>query len=54
MFSVGSTVHVTGVFAETFSLTYTVVEIVMSADGTVAYLLDHAAGGFDAMYLEAA
>ena len=54
MFAAGDQVRVTGVFAEAFPLTYTVVEIVASADGTLAYLLDHDAGGFDAMYLEAA
>ena len=54
MFSVGDQVRVTGVFAEAFPLSYTIVEIVTSADGTIAYLLDQDAGGFDAMYLEAA
>lgn len=53
MFSVGDTVRVLAPFAEDFSGTYVVSEIVQSDDGTTAYILGEA-GGFDAIYLELA
>jgi hypothetical protein len=54
MFSIGQQVRVTGVFAESFSGVYTILDVVNSPDGSVAYILDQDAGGFDATYLAAA
>lgn len=53
MFTVGQQVRVVGVFAESFTLTYTIVEIINNPDSSVVYLLDQNAGGFDESYLEA-
>ena len=51
MFSTGQQVRVTGVFAEGFPGVYTILDIVNSPDGSVTYILDQDAGGFDATYL---
>lgn len=53
MFTIGQTVRVTGVFAESFPGVHTITDIVTNGDGSVAYILGEA-GGFDAIYLEAA
>jgi|CXWL01.1.fsa_nt_gi hypothetical protein len=54
MFSIGQKVRVIGIFSESFPLIYTITEVVNNPDNTTAYLLDQGAGGFDAIYLEAA
>ena len=53
-YTIGSSVRVLPPFAHSFSGAYTVVEIVTHEDGSVVYILDQGAGGFDAIYLEAA
>jgi hypothetical protein len=53
MFTIGQTVRVLHPFAESFPATYTITEVVQSADDTTAYILGEL-GGFDAVYLEAA
>lgn len=50
----GDRVRVLPPFREHFTGTYTVVEVVLNADDTVACILDQDAGGFDPVYLEAA
>jgi hypothetical protein len=54
MFSVGDTVRVLPPFAEYFSGTYVVSEVVSGEDGSTTYILAGAEGGFDAIYLELA
>lgn len=54
MFAVGDRVRVLPPFLEAFAGVYVVVEVVSNPDGTTAYILDQDAGGFDAIYLEAA
>lgn len=53
-YDVGDRVRVLPPFQQHFPGTYTVVDVVINADDTVAYILDQTAGGFDAIYLEAA
>lgn len=53
-YPIGDRVRVLAPFDVGFPGTYTVVEIVIHEDGSVAYILDQDAGGFDAIYLEPA
>lgn len=50
----GDLVRVLPPFAEAFPDTYAIAEVIHSEDGTTAYILGGAMGGFDASYLEPA
>lgn len=54
MFTIGQSVKVLPPFLEFFPATYVVIDAIHSGDGSVAYILDQDAGGFDAVYLELA
>lgn len=49
---VGDKVKVKEPFQHSFPAEYSVIEIVNNPDGTVVYILDQEAGGFDIKYLE--
>lgn len=53
-YTVGTPVRVLPPFDVGFPGIYTVAEVVIHDDGSVAYILDQDAGGFDAIYLEPA
>lgn len=53
MFKIGDAVRVLPPFVESFPGAYFVTEVVNNPDGTTVYILGDA-GGFDAIYLEAA
>ena len=53
-YTVGDRVRVLPPFDVGFPGIYTVAEVVIHDDGSVAYILDQDAGGFDAIYLEPA
>lgn len=49
---INDTVRVLPPFSEFFADTYTVIDVIYNAEGTVVHILDKDAGGFDAIYVE--